>query len=501
MLWSLLLYLLLPIVTILLVREALVLIRTLNYKKQGFLWKYYPFLGNIKLFGEQGTGAQDVLADFKNVLTTAKHLPGVVANDSIGGSAVIYLTSLELAKEFFIKEVSVSKRALVGDLKVNFSFFFDNSEHGMTHRSVFAELFKLENIVANIPMIQQVAKSQFSNLIEGQSAQFDFKPKFEEVIKEMGRKIIFGDKAEVPCCPDEEKTLVTEMIFKIILEVGTKGLNNPFNILLGDLPNKHNWLAASKLGAERAKMVSRIITETYNIRKDDPKYQLGVNILDLMIKNNRTNPSHQFSPQDIVGDFSLFLFAASDTSSKTLANVTYFLGKYPEYITKIREEVERFNLNRPGVTFEDLDKSITLDAFIKEVLRLHSPVPLSFERIILKNFKLGSYDIKSGDKIVIPFSFFDSEKGHFPATDSFNPENFLPEAAKKIPQIVHIPFGAGRRNCLGRFLAEAIIKVTVIELVSNFDIFVPKDDQNSWNMSFVVEMEHCRVQLKKRTST
>ena len=247
-------------------------------------------------------------------------------------------------------------------------------------------------------------------------------------------------------------------------------------------------------------MVSDVIIETFNKRMNDPDYQLGVNVLDLMIKNNKTNPNHQFSPADIVGDTALFLFAGSDTSSKTLIGCTYYLGKYPEYITKIREEVDRFNLNRPDVSFEDLDKSVTLDAFIKEVLRLRSPAPSSFERIITKDFKLGPYQIKAGDKIVYPICFLSSEKGFFPAKDTFNPENFLGDAIKKVPQIVNIPFGAGRRSCLGKFLAEAIVKVTLIELVSNYDIFVPKDDKNSWKIGFGVEIKHCTVQLTKRQS-
>ncbi len=72
------------------------------------------------------------------------------------------------------------------------------------------------------------------------------------------------------------------------------------------------------------------------------------------------------------------------------------------------------------------------------------------------------------------------------------------DAMRKVPHVVNIPFGAGRRSCLGKFLAEAIVKVTLVELISNYDIFVPKDDKNSWKIGFGVEIKHCTVQLTKR---
>ena len=267
MFWVLswLLYLLLGVIGAVAIREMLIYRRTLRYKRQGFKWRYVPFLGQMTLFSPGKEEQEDGMASFKEVLATAKGSPGLVTNDAIGGSALIYLTDLELIKEFFVKEVSIAKRGDVGDLKVNFSFFFDNSEHGMTHRGVFAELFKLENIIDSIPIIHAVAKSQLAGLAGAEPISFDFRQKLEELVKEVARKVLFGDKSEVPRCPDEQNTMVTEMVFRILHEVGSnKGLTHPLNILFLGLPNKLNLLEASKLGAKRAKMVSDVIIETFN---------------------------------------------------------------------------------------------------------------------------------------------------------------------------------------------------------------------------------------------
>jgi cytochrome P450 len=395
----------------------------------------------------------------------------------------------------------VSKRADLGDLKVDFSFFFDNSEHGLTHRRVFSELFKVENITSHIPHIQEVARHQLSDLIEGQSGHFDFRKKYETHLKEIANKVLFGEQAELPRCSDEDKTSVTDMVFKILKELGSfKGIMHPLNLLFFGLPNKYNLLEASRVASKRSKMVSEAIVSSFKKRSTDQSYQLGVNILDLMVKSNRSNPDHQFLPKDIVGDTVLFLFAGSDSTSKTLTTCTYFLAKFPELAERIREDIAKFNLTRPGVSFEDLDKSENLDALLKEVLRTRSAGPASFDKLITKDFQLGKYEIKAGDKIVIPFCYHCCEKDYFASGNVFDYSNFIGEARKKYPQMAYIPFSSGKRSCLGRLLAEAIIKVSIVELLTRYDLYVPTDDKNSWTLGLGIDILHCNVQLTKRPS-
>jgi len=387
------LYPVLLLVVFLVLRDIWIVSRMLGYKRQGFKWKYVPLLGQISLLFPDKTHPDDPMATFKEVLSTAKDCPGLVINDTVGSTALLYLTNLELIKEFFVKETAVSRRADVGDLKVSFSFLFDFSERGFAHRKVFSDLFRVETITSNIPFIQGVAKKQLTGFIEGKSGTFDFKQKFEALIREVAKTILFGDEKHVPVCADEDKTLATDMVFKIIIDLSTKGLNHPLNILFWGAPNKLNLLPASKLATKRSKMLSDAIIGAYKQRSSNDSYKLGVNILDLMISHNRSHPDNQFSHEDIVGDTVLFLFAGTDTTSKTLASCTYLLAKHPEVARAIRDDIRRFDLTSPSTTIEDLDKSKILDATIKEVLRLRSPAPSSFERIVTKDFKLGPYDI------------------------------------------------------------------------------------------------------------
>ena len=488
-------YLLLLLVAFFLLREAWIISRMLPYKRQGFKWKYVPLKGHISLFLSDKAHPDDPMATFKEVLSTTKDCPGLVINDVMGSTAMLYLTNLDVIKEFFVKETAVSQRADSGDLKLYFSFIFDFSERGFAHRKVFADLFRAENITSNIPFIQRVAKKQLTGFLEGETGSYDFKHKFDMHVRELGKTILFGGEKLEPVCADEDNTPAIDMVFKIINELSFYGLSNPLNTIFCGLPNKLNLLSASRLATRRSKMLTDAIVGEFKRRSSDERYTLGVNILDLMIAHNRAHPDNQFSHQDIVGDMCLFMVAGTDTTSKTLSTCTYLLAQHPEVAQAIREDTRRFDLTNPATTIQDLDKSTILDATVREVLRLRSPASSSFERIITKDFKLGKYDIKAGDKVVLPYCFLSSEKGYFPGGDRFDPNNITGAQGQKVPPIANIPFSAGRRACVGKLLAETVLKVSLVELLSRYELTSEPCDESPWRAGFGIDIMHCKVKV------
>ena len=497
--WWIMVYPIVTFLAFLIVRDLISFFKTIKYKKQGFLRLYTPILAQISLFLPNKKVPEDCMYNFKSKIDKARNHPGLVMNDTFGGTALIYLTNLELIKEFYLKETAVSKRAELGDLKVDFSFFLDNSEHGMTHRRIFSELFQVENISKNIPHMKQVSQKMMVDLVGGDSGNFDFKAHTVEILKATANKLLFGEEEELPRCKDQERTSVTDMVFSILKEVGSfKGIMHPLNLLFFGLPNKYNLLQASRNAAKNAKLLSQALEESFTKRMTDPKYKLGVNILDLMVRYNKMGTGYHFKPNDIVGDTVLFLFAGSDSTSKTLTSCIYFLSKNPEWIEKIRSDIVSLKLTRLDVSFEDLDKSDALNAVIKETLRFRSPGPASFDKLILKDFDLGQYHFSAGDKIVIPFCYHSNSVEYFDEPNAWNPNNFMPGNPKKIPSMAFIPFSAGRRGCIGKLLAETIIKVNLIEILESYDLWVDKEDKNAWRLTIGVDIDHCNVKVTKR---
>ena len=486
---------------VLLICDLIAFYRTIKYKKQGFFRKYVPVLGQASTFLPNKKYPHDGMRNFKDTMALADKAPGLVMNDTRGVSAIIYLTDLDLIKEFFLKESTVSKRAIQEDLKFNFSFFYDNSERSLNQRRVFSELFKIDNITAVIPILRDVTQKHFGTIRQKlekstENVLIDFKKMDVDILKDIADRVLFGSKDEVPYVMDGKKTHITDFVFDTIKLLTTmKAVLNPLNLLLFGYPNRWNLLSGSRQAAKNAVLVNEAIKRYHDERANDPNYHLGVNILDLMIKHNKncTNPEDKFTIIDIIGDLVLFLFAGSDSTSKALSTCIYLLAKHPDYAERVRKETKEKVLTADPVKFEDLDKCETLNAVVSEALRLYSPAPATFDKLLVKDFTLGKYQFYAGDKIVIPFAYTSNSTRFFPEGETFNPDHFIGENAKKIPQMAHIPFSSGKRGCLGRFLAEAILKMSIVELLSTCRLSVADDDVNGWSFSVGYDIEHCNV--------
>ncbi|XP_053927560.1 cytochrome P450 26C1 [Cuculus canorus] len=118
------------------------------------------------------------------------------------------------------------------------------------------------------------------------------------------------------------------------------------------------------------------------------------------------------------------------------------------------------------ISLEKLSHLRYLDCVIKEVLRVLPPVSGGY-RTALQTFELDGYQIPKGWSVM--YSIRDT---HETATiyqsppGSFDPDRFSATRTEAMGRFHYIPFGGGARGCIGKELAQAILKLLAIELVS-----------------------------------
>nr|XP_003223823.2 PREDICTED: cytochrome P450 26C1 [Anolis carolinensis] len=128
---------------------------------------------------------------------------------------------------------------------------------------------------------------------------------------------------------------------------------------------------------------------------------------------------------------------------------------------------------QPSLTLEKLSRLRYLDCVIKEVLRLLPPVSGGY-RTALKTFELDGYQIPKGWSVM--YSIRDTHETaniYQSPPDAFDPERFGVSQEEREEhkgasalRFHYIPFGGGVRHCIGKELAQAILKMLAIELVS-----------------------------------
>ncbi|XP_076462089.1 cytochrome P450 2B4-like [Babylonia areolata] len=175
-----------------------------------------------------------------------------------------------------------------------------------------------------------------------------------------------------------------------------------------------------------------------------------------------------------VGD--LFI-AGTETTSVTLRwTLLYFLHHQHVQDKCFQEVREVIGLHRPP-TIRDRPRMVYLEATLNEVLRVSSIAPFAVGHSTPCDVSFRGYVIPRG-AVIMPFldtALHDPEVwGGDPY--SFRPERFIDADGKLVRPEEFIPFGVGRRMCLGEALARVELFLYLSTLVQHFRFLPPEPE-------------------------
>ncbi|KAL0272713.1 UNVERIFIED_CONTAM: hypothetical protein PYX00_005578 [Menopon gallinae] len=169
------------------------------------------------------------------------------------------------------------------------------------------------------------------------------------------------------------------------------------------------------------------------------------------------------------------LLVGIDTTSVAATTILYHIAKNPEQQDKLhRELVALLPSENDVITEETISKSVYLSACIKESLRMR-PVIIGNGRSLTSEAVIGNYKIPEGTHVIFPHYVVGNLEKYFPQAKSFIPERWLktdecPFGHNKIHRFASLPFGYGRRTCLGRRFAEAELKILLSKIFRKYKV-------------------------------
>ncbi|KAI0524700.1 hypothetical protein KFK09_004082 [Dendrobium nobile] len=168
------------------------------------------------------------------------------------------------------------------------------------------------------------------------------------------------------------------------------------------------------------------------------------------------------------------IVAGTDTSHALLDWCMVELIRNPIVMEKVQSEVRGIAHGEEKVREEYLDKLSYMKAVIKEVLRLHPPVPLLVARESLRDCQIQEYNIPKKTRVLINAWAIGRDEVYWKEPQEFKPERFLGDDVDyKGNDFHYIPFGAGRRICPGIQFAIAIVELALANLVYRFNWKLP----------------------------
>ena len=184
----------------------------------------------------------------------------------------------------------------------------------------------------------------------------------------------------------------------------------------------------------------------------DPREERERTLLK-MIEAAVADPSvPEFDHQQAIDELKQYLWAGTETTALTLAWALYETARRPEAAERIRKEGEEVYGDREP-TAADYSALAYTRAVIQETMRLYPPI-WGLIRVATENDEIGGKPIYPGDRIVL-FAYGAHHNPKFwEEPEEFRPERWMGGGAKKQVKYSYLPFGGGKRSCIGGAMSQ-----------------------------------------------
>ncbi|CDQ90651.1 unnamed protein product [Oncorhynchus mykiss] len=167
----------------------------------------------------------------------------------------------------------------------------------------------------------------------------------------------------------------------------------------------------------------------------------------------------------MLDNFVTFFIAGQETTANQLAFAVMELGRLPEILTKVRQEVDDVLGMKQEINFDDLGKMTYLSQVLKETLRLYPTAP-GTSRFIPNDIVINGIPIPAGVTCVVSMWLI-------PQCGKVMKYPCLSQCGSYLnvvkPYYCYYPFALGPRSCLGQSFAQMEAKVVMAKLLQRFD--------------------------------
>ncbi|MEM7315299.1 MAG: cytochrome P450 [Planctomycetota bacterium] len=168
---------------------------------------------------------------------------------------------------------------------------------------------------------------------------------------------------------------------------------------------------------------------------------------------------------DICSQLITMLLAGHETTQIAIAWAMSWLHRHPEFLDRLRSEIQTKSL------VEMIKDSELLDGVCQESLRLNAILP-DFVRTLNKPMIWSGVELPAGTNIGIATYLLHSRPEIYPEPDAFRPDRW---SQFRVKPHQFTPFGGGVRRCLGANMATMEMKTVLVTWLREFEFALPGD--------------------------
>lgn len=153
-----------------------------------------------------------------------------------------------------------------------------------------------------------------------------------------------------------------------------------------------------------------------------------------------------------------FMLAGHETTANALAWMWYLLALNPDARDRMLREVDEV-LDGRRPTVDDIPNLPWTTACFQEAMRFYPPAWI-IPRTAIEDDEIDGHRIPKGATVIVPIHAIHHDPRFWPDPEVYDPSRFLPENARGRPRSHYLPFGGGRRICIGT--SFALMETTLI---------------------------------------
>ncbi|XP_059215352.1 cytochrome P450 26C1 isoform X3 [Centropristis striata] len=323
-------------------------------------------------------------------------------------------------------------------------------------RKILAKVFSRGALESYLPRLQDVVKSEIAKWCSEPGA-IDVYGAAKSLTFRIAVRVLLGLQLE------EERTVYLANIFEQLM-------NNLFSLPI-DAP-----LSGLRKGIKAREILhanmEKIIEEKMERQQAEEEYH---DAFDYILSSSKEH-GQQLSIQELKETAVELIFAAHSTTASASTSLILQLLRHPAVVERARAELEAeglgyddgFPQSRSHLPYLSLDKLSQLryvDRVVREVLRFLPPVSGGY-RTALQTFELDGYQIPKGWSVMYSIRDTHETAAVFQSPELFDPDRFGPERDEsRSARFSYVPFGGGVRSCVGKELAQIILKTLAVELI------------------------------------
>jgi cytochrome P450 len=355
----------------------------------------------------------------------------------------VHLADPEVVKEVFTASPEVlhpgeGARILEPIVGRNSLILLDEGTH-MSQRKLMLPAFHGERMERLSGLVAEVAQREVARWPRGEA--FELHPRLQALTLEIILRAVFGVD------PGGRYERLRDKL-NTILEVGTSPTS-----MLPAFQRGGRWRDFVREREEADSLLFELIDE----RRQDPGD--GDDVLAMLLEARHEDGS-PMSAQELRDELMTLLVAGHETTASELAWAFERLARTPRVLRRLSEEIER-----------DEDDAY-LTATVQETLRRRPVLPNAAPRLVMEPVEIGGWTYPPGCALAANAYLIHHDPAIYPDPYEFRPERFLDQAPGTY---TWIPFGGGRRRCVGASFAQLEMKLVLKAVLAGSELALASD--------------------------